>query len=32
MAAMRRHPSYQDALLDSGDDHHDAVVLRLCAR
>jgi hypothetical protein len=32
MAAMRRHPSYQGALLDSPDDHSDAVVLRLCAR
>jgi hypothetical protein len=32
MAAMRRHPSYQGAMLDSGDDRSEAVVLRLCAR
>ena len=31
MAAMRRHPSYQGALLDSRDDRRDAVVLSLRA-
>ena len=32
MAAMRRHPSYQGALLDSRDNRRDAVVLSLHAR
>ena len=32
MAAMRRHPSYQGALLDFRDNRPDAVVLTLRAR
>ena len=32
MAAMRRHPSYQGALLDHRDNRQDAVVLSICAR
>jgi hypothetical protein len=32
MAAMRRHPSYQGALLESRDKRRDAVVLSLRRR
>jgi hypothetical protein len=32
MAAMRRHPSYQGALLESRDNRRDAVVLSLRRR
>lgn len=32
VAAMRRHPSYRGALVESDDGHDNGVVLSICAR